>query len=43
MGAAKEIDTTRYDVTVISPRDHFLFTPLLTDATFGDVDPTRYE
>jgi NADH:ubiquinone reductase (non-electrogenic) len=32
------IDLRRYDVTVISPRNHFLFTPLLPSTTVGTVE-----
>lgn len=34
----KEIDTSLYDVTVISPRNHFLFTPMLAGASVGTVE-----
>jgi len=34
----KEIDTERYDVTIISPRNYFLFTPMLAGASVGTVD-----
>lgn len=34
----KEIDTDRYDVTVISPRNYFLFTPMLAGASVGTVE-----
>mmetsp|Transcript_25135 Transcript_25135/g.59302 ORF Transcript_25135/g.59302 Transcript_25135/m.59302 type:complete len:639 (+) Transcript_25135:211-2127(+) len=39
-GAAflKGIDTNRYDVTVISPRNYFVFTPMLAGASVGTVD-----
>ena len=32
------IDNERYDVTVISPRNYFLFTPMLAGAAVGTVD-----
>ena len=32
------IDTARYDVTVVSPRNHFLFTPLLPSTAVGTVE-----
>jgi hypothetical protein len=32
------IDTERYDVTVISPRNYFIFTPMLAGAAVGTVD-----
>lgn len=31
----KSLDYSKYDVTVISPRNHFLFTPLLASTTTG--------
>jgi NADH:ubiquinone reductase (non-electrogenic) len=34
----KEIDGRLYDVVVISPRNHFLFTPLLPSTTVGTVE-----
>ncbi|KAF0273899.1 hypothetical protein FOG51_01470 [Hanseniaspora uvarum] len=33
----KSIDTSLYDITIISPRDHFLFTPLLPSAPVSTV------
>jgi NADH dehydrogenase FAD-containing subunit len=38
VSALKEIDKRYYDVTVISPRNYFLFTPLLPSVTVGTVD-----
>lgn len=35
---AKKINTSLYDVTVISPRNHFLFTPLLPSTTVGTIE-----
>lgn len=32
------IDTEKYDVTIISPRNYFLFTPMLAGASVGTVD-----
>jgi len=32
------IDTDRYDVTIISPRNYFLFTPMLAGSAVGTVD-----
>jgi NADH dehydrogenase FAD-containing subunit len=26
---ARDIDTSKYDITIISPRNHMVFTPLL--------------
>lgn len=34
----KEIDPDLYDVTVISPRNYFLFTPMLAGASVGTVE-----
>ncbi len=34
----KRIDLRYYDVTVVSPRNHFLFTPLLPSTTVGTVE-----
>ncbi len=34
----KEIDVKRYAVRVVSPRNHFLFTPLLPSTTVGTVE-----
>ena len=34
----KEIDTSRFDVTVVSPRNFFLFTPMLAGASVGTVE-----
>lgn len=34
----KKIDTERYDVTVVSPRNYFLFTPLLPSTTVGTIE-----
>ncbi|KAI8579684.1 hypothetical protein K450DRAFT_241013 [Umbelopsis ramanniana AG] len=44
----KSIDTDLYNVVVVSPRNYFLFTPLLPSCTVGTVDirsivePTRF-
>lgn len=35
MSLLKDLDTSRYNVLVISPRDHFLFTPLLPSCATG--------
>jgi NADH dehydrogenase FAD-containing subunit len=32
----------KYDVTVISPRNYFLFTPMLSSAAVGSIDAERY-
>jgi hypothetical protein len=34
----KDIDTTQYDVIVISPRNYFLFTPMLAGSSVGTVE-----
>lgn len=34
----KRIDLRHYEVTVVSPRNHFLFTPLLPSTTVGTVE-----
>ena len=34
----KFIDTNLYDVTIISPRNHFVFTPMLAGASVGTVE-----
>jgi hypothetical protein len=34
----QDIDTDQFDVTVVSPRNYFLFTPLLASSSVGTVD-----
>ena len=34
----KSINKSLYDVIVVSPRNHFLFTPLLTSTTVGTLE-----
>lgn len=34
----KRVDLGHYDVTVVSPRNHFLFTPLLPSTTAGKIE-----
>jgi NADH:ubiquinone reductase (non-electrogenic) len=34
----KRIDLKQYEVTIISPRNHFLFTPLLPSTTVGTIE-----
>ena len=34
----KDVDTSKYDVTVVSPRNYFLFTPMLAGASVGTVE-----
>jgi len=36
--AAKERDTDLFEVTIVSPRNHFLFTPLLPSTTVGTIE-----
>lgn len=38
----KTINTYKYDVTVISPNNYFLFTPLLNNVAIGTVSIERY-
>ena len=35
---AKDVDKSKYDVTVVSPRNHFLFTPLLPSTSVGTLE-----
>ncbi|CAM9266290.1 unnamed protein product [Scytosiphon promiscuus] len=35
---SREVDKKKYDVTVVSPRNHFLFTPLLPSTTVGTLE-----
>ena len=35
---AKDLDKNKYDVSVVSPRNHFLFTPLLPSTTVGTLE-----
>jgi NADH dehydrogenase FAD-containing subunit len=35
---ARDLDKSMFDVTVISPRNHFLFTPLLPSTTVGTLE-----
>lgn len=35
----KNLDCSRYEVKVISPRNYFAFTPLLPSVTCGTVEP----
>jgi NADH:ubiquinone reductase (non-electrogenic) len=34
----KKIDISKFEVTVVSPRNHFLFTPLLPSTTVGTIE-----
>ena len=35
---AKDLDKNQYDVTIISPRNHFLFTPFLPSTSVGTLE-----
>jgi NADH dehydrogenase FAD-containing subunit len=35
---AKDTSSKDYDITVVSPRNHFLFTPLLPSTTVGTLE-----
>ena len=35
---ARDLDKSRHEVTVVSPRNHFLFTPLLPSTTVGTLE-----
>eukprot|EP00092_Neocalanus_flemingeri_P013049 GFUD01014061.1.p1 GENE.GFUD01014061.1~~GFUD01014061.1.p1 ORF type:complete len:468 (+),score=122.49 GFUD01014061.1:108-1511(+) len=35
---ARDVDKSKFDVTVVSPRNHFLFTPLLPSTTVGTLE-----
>ena len=35
---AKDLDKSKYNVTVVSPRNHFLFTPLLPSTAVGTLE-----
>ena len=35
---AKDLDKSKFDVTVVSPRNHFLFTPLLPSTSVGTLE-----
>ena len=37
-GFGASIDTSKFDLTVISPRNHFIFTPLLPSAAVGTLE-----
>lgn len=36
------VDSSKFDVTVISPRSYFLYTPSLPDTVSGNTDHERY-
>ena len=44
----RKVDKRRFDAIVVSPRNHFLFTPLLASTTVGTlefrsiIEPVRY-
>ena len=35
---AKQADLSLFDLTLVSPRNHFLFTPLLPSTTVGTIE-----
>ncbi|EFN58862.1 hypothetical protein CHLNCDRAFT_140737 [Chlorella variabilis] len=35
---ARDIDTSKYDITIISPRNHMVFTPLLASTCVGTIE-----
>jgi len=35
---SRQLSPTKYDVTVVSPRSYFVFTPLLNDAAVGSLE-----
>lgn len=35
---AKELDKDKFDVSIVSPRNHFLFTPLLPSTSVGTLE-----
>ena len=35
---ARDLDKSKYDVTILSPRNHFLFTPLLPSTSVGTLE-----
>eukprot|EP01012_Entosiphon_sulcatum_P026473 TRINITY_DN31935_c0_g1_i1.p1 TRINITY_DN31935_c0_g1~~TRINITY_DN31935_c0_g1_i1.p1 ORF type:complete len:441 (+),score=65.25 TRINITY_DN31935_c0_g1_i1:32-1324(+) len=35
---ARQVNKAKYDVTVVSPRNHFIFTPLLASTTVGTLE-----
>ncbi len=38
MSLLRKVNTRAYDITLISPRNHFLFTPLLPSTTVGTIE-----
>jgi len=38
MSLLRQIDTKQYEVVVISPRNHFVFTPLLAGSAVGTLE-----
>ena len=42
MSLLRGIDTAKYDVVVISPRNHFVFTPLLAGSAVGTLEHRWY-
>lgn len=42
LSMVSELDCEQFDVTIVSPRGYFLYTPLLAAATVGGVATERY-
>jgi glutamyl-tRNA reductase len=42
LAVLQELNRLKYDVTVISPRNYFVFTPLVADAAVGAVDVEKF-
>lgn len=42
LAVLQELNRLKYDVTVVSPRNYFVFTPLIADAAVGAVDAEKY-
>ncbi len=39
---AKDLDKEKFHVSIVSPRNHFLFTPLLPSTTVGTLEFRLY-
>ena len=42
MSVIKGLDTSKYEVTIVSPRNYFLYTPLLPETAVGTVEFRRF-
>jgi len=40
LALVEALDSARYNITIVSPRNYFLFTPLLPSVTVGTLDPS---